>query len=163
MCNINITLQVADFGLTKLAQIGTTSQSLPTRVVGTFGYMSPEYAQYGEVSPKVDVFAFGIVLYELLSGKEAIVRSTEFMEAKSLVYLFEEALKLPDPKEALQGLIDPSLGGNYPIDSVLKIANLAKTCTHREPRMRPTMRSVVVALMALSSEDQDLASIVTGA
>jgi len=42
MCNINGTSQVADFGLTKLAEIGTTSQSLPTRVVGTFGYMPPE-------------------------------------------------------------------------------------------------------------------------
>ena len=45
------------------------------------------YARYGEVSPKVDVYAFGIVLYELLSAKEAIVRSTEFTDAQGLVYL----------------------------------------------------------------------------
>jgi len=148
--------KVADFGLTKLVEIGTTSQSLPTRVVGTFGYMPPEYARYGEVSPKVDVYAFGIVLYELISAKEAIVRSTESTDAKCLVYLFEETLSMPDPKEAIQELIDPNLGGDYPIDSVLKIVYLAKSCTHAEPTMRPTMRSVVVALMALSSKDNEL-------
>ncbi|XP_021310111.1 chitin elicitor receptor kinase 1 isoform X2 [Sorghum bicolor] len=149
--------KVADFGLSKLSEIGTTSQSLPSlRVVGTFGYMPPEYARYGEVSPKVDVYAFGIVLYELLSAKEAIVRSTEFTDAQGLSNLFEETLSMPNPKEALQELIDPRLGGDYPIDSVVKVAYLAKSCTHEEPRMRPTMRSVVVALMALSSKDHEL-------
>nr|CAB3457559.1 unnamed protein product [Digitaria exilis] len=156
MLNVNGILQVADFGLTKLAEIGTASQSLPTRVVGTFGYMPPEYARYGEVSPKVDVYAFGIVLYELISAKEAIVKSTEFTDAKSVVSLFEDTLSRRDPKEALQELIDPRLGGDYPIESVLKIAYLAKSCTHEEPTMRPTMRSVVVALMALSSKEYEL-------
>ncbi|KAK8460117.1 hypothetical protein SEVIR_2G280401v4 [Setaria viridis] len=156
MCNINGTLQVADFGLTKLTEIGTASRSLPTRVVGTFGYMPPEYARYGEVSPKVDVYAFGIVLYELISAKEAIVRSTEFTDTTSLVCLFEETLSMPNPTEALEELIDPRLAGDYPVDSVLKMANLAKSCTHEEPSMRPTMRSVVVALMALSSKDNEL-------
>ncbi|TVU08792.1 hypothetical protein EJB05_42205, partial [Eragrostis curvula] len=189
--------KVADFGLTKLAEIGNVSKSLPTRVVGTFGYMPPElvsesqislcsvficvysvifymavflfhlrrhsvpkgfliyrYARYGEVSPKVDVYAFGIVLYELLSAKEAVVKSSESTnEAKGLVYMFEDAFNMPDPKEALQELMDPSLGGDYPMDSALKIAYLAKSCTHEEPSMRPSMRSVVVALMAVASRD----------
>uniref|UniRef100_A0A0E0M386 non-specific serine/threonine protein kinase n=1 Tax=Oryza punctata TaxID=4537 RepID=A0A0E0M386_ORYPU len=143
--------KVADFGLAKLTEVGSMSQSLPTRVAGTFGYMPPE-ARYGEVSPKVDVYAFGVVLYELLSAKQAIVRSSESVsDSKGLVFLFEEALSAPNPTEALDELIDPSLQGDYPVDSALKIASLAKSCTHEEPGTRPTMRSVVVALMALTA------------
>ncbi|KAF8653852.1 hypothetical protein HU200_061981 [Digitaria exilis] len=145
---------VADFGLTKLTEVGNTS--LPTRgIVGTFGYMPPEYARYGDVSPKVDVYAFGVVLYELISAKDAIVRSTESAsDSKGLVYLFEEALNTSDPKEGLKRLIDPALGEDYPIDSILKLTVLARACTQEDPKARPTMRSVVVALMTLSSTSE---------
>lgn len=169
----NYRAKVADFGLTKLTEVGNTS--LPTRgIVGTFGYMPPEYARYGDVSPKVDVYAFGVVLYELISGKEAIVRSTESTsDSKGLVYLFEEALNAPDPKEGLQRLIDPALGEDYPIDSILKLTVLARACTQEDPKSRPTMRSMVVALMTLSStsefwdmnaiqENQGLANLMSG-
>ncbi|XP_026391545.1 lysM domain receptor-like kinase 3 isoform X3 [Papaver somniferum] len=69
--------KVADFGLTKLSEVG--SGSLQTRVVGTFGYMPPEYVQWGEITHKVDVYAFGVVLYELISAKEAIVSLKKFL------------------------------------------------------------------------------------
>ncbi|CAD6264884.1 unnamed protein product [Miscanthus lutarioriparius] len=150
----NYRAKVADFGLTKLTQVGNTS--LPTRgIVGTFGYMPPEYARYGDVSPKVDVYAFGVVLYELISAKDAIVRSTESSsDSKGLVYLFEEALNTPNPKEGLERLIDPALGKDYPIDSILKMTVLARACTQEDPKARPTMRSIVVALMTLSSTSE---------
>ncbi|XP_038693220.1 lysM domain receptor-like kinase 3 [Tripterygium wilfordii] len=146
--------KVADFGLTKLTEVG--SASLPTRLVGTFGYMPPEYAQYGDVSPKVDVYAFGVVLYELLSAKEAVVKANgSLAESKGLVALFEEALNQPDPKEDLCKLVDPRLGDGYPVDSVVKMAQLAKACTQENPQLRPSMRSIVVALMTLSSSTED--------
>ncbi|CAO2162576.1 unnamed protein product [Urochloa humidicola] len=150
----NYRAKVADFGLTKLTEVGNTS--LPTRgIVGTFGYMPPEYARYGDVSPKVDVYAFGVVLYELISAKEAIVRSTESAsDSKGLVYLFEEALNTSDPKEGLKRLIDPALGEDYPIDSIFKLTVLARACTQEDPKARPTMRSIVVALMTLSSTSE---------
>ncbi|GMG98697.1 hypothetical protein Nepgr_000537 [Nepenthes gracilis] len=145
----NFHAKVADFGLTKLTEAGTT------RLVGTFGYMPPEYAQYGEVSAKVDVYAFGVVLYELISAKEAIVKENDpSAESKGLVGLFEDVLSQPDPSE-IRKLVDPRLGENYPLDSVLKMARLAKACTHENPHLRPSMRSVVVALMTLSSTTED--------
>ncbi|CAH1439958.1 unnamed protein product [Lactuca virosa] len=150
----NYRAKVADFGLAKLTEVG--SGSLQTRLVGTFGYMPPEYAQYGEVSPKVDVYAFGVVLFELISAKEAIVKANELSsESKGLVGLFEEVLSLSNPNEALCKLIDPRLGADYPIDSIRKIAQLAKACTHENPQLRPSMRSIVVALMTLSSSTED--------
>ncbi|TQD79296.1 hypothetical protein C1H46_035133 [Malus baccata] len=144
---------VADFGLTKLTEVGSTS--LPTRLVGTFGYMPPEYAQYGEVSPKIDVFAFGVVIFELISAKEAVFREDgSSSESKGLVGLFEEVLNQPD-LEDLRKLVDPNLGDNYPLDSLHKMAQLGKACTHENKDLRPSMRSIVVALMTLSSSTED--------
>nr|AKK25222.1 Lyk 3 [Populus x canadensis] len=146
--------KVADFGLTKLTEVGSTS--LPTRLVGTFGYMPPEYAQYGDVSPKVDVYALGVVLYELISAKEAIVKSNgSSAESRGLVALFEDVLNQPDPREDLRKVVDPRLGEDYPLDSVRKMAQLGKACTQENPQLRPSMRSIVVALMTLSSSTED--------
>ncbi|XP_078175375.1 chitin elicitor receptor kinase 1-like [Carex rostrata] len=146
--------KVADFGLAKLAEVGSTS--FFTGPVGTIGYMSPEYWSYGRVSSKVDIYAFGVVLYELISAKGAILiiepssdASSEAM-AKGLVGLFDDALMDGDPKESLKKLVDPRLGSDFPIDSIMKMAQLAKACTHYEPRKRPGMRTVVVALMAVA-------------
>ncbi|XP_060170702.1 chitin elicitor receptor kinase 1-like [Lycium barbarum] len=158
----NFHAKVADFGLTKLTEVG--SSSLPTRVVGTLGYMPLEYAQYGYVSSKVDVYAFGVVLYELISAKEAIVKPNgsvteskggSVTESKGLAALFEEVLNQPDPDEDLQKLVDPRLGNDYPLDSVRKMAQLAKACTQENLLIRPSMRSIVVELMALSSSTED--------
>ncbi|XP_047334650.1 lysM domain receptor-like kinase 3 [Impatiens glandulifera] len=146
--------KVADFGLAKLTKVDSTGT--PTNLVGTFGYMSPEYARYGEVSPKVDVFAFGVVLFELISAKEAIVKATSSShESRGLIDLFDEVLIQPDPKHDLRKLIDARLGDDYPFDSVCKVAHLAKACTQQDPQLRPSMRSIVVALMTLSSSTDD--------
>ncbi|XP_074274991.1 chitin elicitor receptor kinase 1-like isoform X2 [Silene latifolia] len=143
----NFRAKVADFGLTKL--VGKFSE--PTRLVGTFGYMAPEYGHYREVTPKADVFAFGIVLYELISAKTAIVKDNdEFGESKPLSSLFEAVLNQHDPNE-LQRLVDVRLGNDYPLESVYKMARLAKACTQENPELRPSMRSVVVALTAMST------------
>ncbi|KAB1201538.1 Chitin elicitor receptor kinase 1 [Morella rubra] len=155
----NFRAKVADFGLTKLVKYGNTS--LPSGLVGTFGYMPPEYARYGDVSPKIDVYALGVVLYELVSAKQAILKTNEYVpESTRLVALFEDVLSRPDPKEGLPKLVDPRLEANYPLDSVIKMAHIAKACTQVNPQLRPSMRSVVVALMTLSSsiEDWDISS-----
>nr|CAM06620.1 LysM receptor kinase 3 [Medicago truncatula] len=150
----NLRGKVADFGLTKLIEVGNST--LHTRLVGTFGYMPPEYAQYGDVSPKIDVYAFGVVLYELITAKNAVLKTGESVaESKGLVQLFEEALHRMDPLEGLRKLVDPRLKENYPIDSVLKMAQLGRACTRDNPLLRPSMRSIVVALMTLSSPTED--------
>ncbi|KAF2284899.1 hypothetical protein GH714_032164 [Hevea brasiliensis] len=124
-------------------------------------YMDCGYVMYGDVSPKLDIYAFGVVLYELISAKDAIVKiNGSSGETQGLVALFENVLNEPDPREELCKLIDPRLEDNYPLDSVLKMAQLARACTYENPQLRPSMRSIVVALMNLSSstDDRDVGS-----
>ncbi|KAI3703998.1 hypothetical protein L1987_74199 [Smallanthus sonchifolius] len=143
--------KVADFGVTRLTDVGSRS-----RLGGTFGYMPPEYVQYGDVSSKVDVYAFGVVLYELISAKKAIIRPNDSDdEPKGLVALFDEVLSQADPNDDLVKMIDPRLGDNYPLDLVHEMAQLAKACTRDDPKQRPSMRSIVVALMTLLSSTEE--------
>ncbi|XP_049351790.1 lysM domain receptor-like kinase 3 [Solanum verrucosum] len=148
LINENFHAKIGDFGLSKLVESG--NPTLNTRFMGTFGYMPPEYGHSGVISRKVDVYAFGVVLYELISSKDAVVKEDGVDEARSLVALFDEAYSHPNQIEAISRLIDPKLRNDYPPDSVYKMAQLAKACTEKNPEMRPTMQSVVVALMALS-------------
>ncbi|PIA24786.1 hypothetical protein AQUCO_29300002v1 [Aquilegia coerulea] len=119
-----------------------------------FFVLACRYA-YGKVSPKVDVYAFGVVLYELISAKEAIVKeSGSIVDSKGLVALFEDVFSSPDPAD-FNNVVDPRLGDNYPFDSIRKMAQLARACTHENPQLRPSMRSIVVALLTLSSTTED--------
>ncbi|CAN4111209.1 unnamed protein product [Withania somnifera] len=136
---------IGDFGLAKLVESG--NPTLHSRFLGTFGYM---YGHSGVVSCKVDVYAFGVVLYELISSKEAIVKEDGVDAPRSLVAVFDEAHSHPNQIEGISRLIDPKLGDNYPLESVYKMARLAKACTEKSPQMRPTMKSLVVSLMELS-------------
>ncbi|KAJ4894232.1 Chitin elicitor receptor kinase 1 [Raphanus sativus] len=161
--------KVADFGLTKLTEVGSSA----TRgAMGTFGYMAPEIV-YGEVSAKVDVYAFGVVLYELISAKAAVVKMNQASgEFRGLVGVFEEVFKETDKEEALRKIIDPRLGDNYPFDSVYKMAELGKACTQENAQLRPSMRYIVVALSTLFSstgnwdvgnfQNDDIVSLMSG-
>ncbi|KAK7300373.1 hypothetical protein RJT34_11217 [Clitoria ternatea] len=165
LLNKNFRGKVADFGLTKLTDAASSADNTD-HMAGTFGYMPPENA-YGRVSRKIDVYAFGVVLYELISAKEAVIRihdptdvkSLEIktdeisVEFKSLVAVFDEVIDHEgegDPT-GLKKLVDPRLGDNYSIDSIRKMAQLARSCTDKDPKRRPTMRSVVFSLMSLNS------------
>ncbi|XP_058743192.1 lysM domain receptor-like kinase 3 [Vicia villosa] len=169
LLNENFTGKIADFGLTKLTDVASSTDNT-IHVAGTFGYMPPENA-YGRISRKIDVYAFGVVLYQLISAKAAVIKidkhSTEFTsleiktnesidEYKSLVALFDEVIDQEgDSIESLRNLVDPRLGDNYSIDSINKMAQLAKDCTNRDPKGRPRMRAVVVSLMKLNSTIDD--------
>ncbi|MCL7029374.1 hypothetical protein MKW94_018282 [Papaver nudicaule] len=132
--------KVADFGLVKNAPDG--NKSLQTQVAGTFGYLAPEYADTGKVTRKADVYAYGVVLMEILTGRKAL-DDTLPDDRKTIVPWFRRVLI----GETLRDCIDPTLNpddGTYA--NIMTVAKLARHCTAREPSERPEMGYVVAVM-----------------
>lgn len=133
--------KVADFGLVKNAPDG--KYSLETRLAGTFGYLAPEYAATGRVTTKVDVYAFGVVLMEIITGRKALDETLPD-EKSHLVTWFRRVLI---NKSNLQKAIDQTLNPDEETyDTICKVAELAGHCTAREPFQRPDMGHAVNVL-----------------
>ncbi|KAG9444412.1 hypothetical protein H6P81_015752 [Aristolochia fimbriata] len=136
--------KVSDFGLVKLAPDG--KQSVATRLAGTFGYLAPEYAVTGKVTTKVDVFSFGVVLMELVTGLTALDED----RPEETRYLVEWFWRIKYNKEKLISSVDQSLGVNEEtFETIAIIAELAGHCTARDPNQRPDMGHAVSVLSPL--------------
>lgn len=136
--------KVSDFGLVKLAP--DREKSVMTRLAGTFGYLAPEYAVTGKVSTKVDVFSFGVVLMELLTGLMALDED----RPENSRYLAEWFWTIKSDPETLMSAIDPALDiEEKDLESINIIADLAGHCTAREPNHRPDMAHAVSILSPL--------------
>ncbi|KAL8167643.1 hypothetical protein V2J09_009142 [Rumex salicifolius] len=127
---------ISDFGLAKwLPQ--KWAQHVVHPIEGTFGYLAPEYFMHGIVNEKTDVFAFGVVLLELLTGRHAVDSSRQ-----SLVMWVKPLLESNNVKE----LIDPQLGDKYDTVELRRAMVTATMCIHHEPSCRPQMNRVVEVL-----------------
>lgn len=146
--------KISDFGLAKL--VGITNEGgdvSTTKVVGTYGYLAPEYLSDGLATTKSDVYAFGVVLFETITGKEAIIRTEGMMtknpERRSLASIMLAVLRnSPDSlsMSSMKDYIDPNMMNLYPHDCVFKMAMLAKQCVDDDPILRPDMKTVVISI-----------------
>ncbi|KAE9446520.1 hypothetical protein C3L33_21594, partial [Rhododendron williamsianum] len=137
--------QLSDFGLAKWAST-TSSHITCTDVAGTFGYLAPEYFMFGKVNDKIDVYAFGVVLLELLSGRKPI--SNDHPKGQESLVMWAKPI-LNGGKVAQ--LLDPSLARNYNSDQMERMVLAATLCIRRAPRARPQM-SIVLKLLQGDSE-----------
>ncbi|KAJ9540289.1 hypothetical protein OSB04_026795 [Centaurea solstitialis] len=149
LLDINMTAKVSDFGLSKLAVDGNSHVSSIVR--GTLGYLDPEYYISNHLTEKSDIYSFGVILLELISGKEAISNESFGLNCRNIV----QWAKLHIENGDIQGIIDPGLGDEYDVQSMWKIAEKALMCVQPHANMRPSMSEVI-------KEIQDAISIERG-
>ncbi|XP_059625046.1 probable LRR receptor-like serine/threonine-protein kinase At1g56140 isoform X2 [Cornus florida] len=130
--------KLSDFGLAKLYD--DTKTHISTRVAGTIGYLAPEYAMRGHLTEKADVFGFGVVALEILSGRP----NSDNSLVTEKIYLLEWAWNLHENNRSLE-LVDPTLT-EFNESEATRIIGVALLCTQASPSMRPPLSRVVAML-----------------
>ncbi|THG08561.1 hypothetical protein TEA_015921 [Camellia sinensis var. sinensis] len=137
--------KIAKFGLARSADGQEGEFALTRHIVGTKGYMAPEYLENGFISTKLDVYAFGVLMLEILTGKE-VFKLYQGVDVH-LSEVLSAVLNEENGKENLNGFIDPSLQGNYPAELALFVARLVDSCIKRDPSDRPGMDEIETPLL----------------
>ncbi|KAG4379798.1 hypothetical protein AAZX31_16G049100 [Glycine max] len=138
--------KLSDFGLAKFGPTGEQSY-VATRVMGTQGYCAPEYATSGKLTIRSDIYSFGVVLLELITGRRAYDDNSGPVK-----HLVEWARPMFRDKRSFPRLVDPRLKGNYPGSYLSNTIELAAMCLREEPHQRPSAGHIVEALEFLSSK-----------
>ena len=143
MIDYSFEAQVADFGLAKLTT--DTNTHVSTRVMGTFGYLAPEYAASGKLTEKSDVFSLGVMLLELITGRRPVDPNMQYMEDSLVDWarpLLAKALEDGNYNE----IADPCLERNYNPHEMSRLVACAAACIRHSAKKRPRMSQIVRAL-----------------
>uniref|UniRef100_A0A1J3HHC8 non-specific serine/threonine protein kinase n=1 Tax=Noccaea caerulescens TaxID=107243 RepID=A0A1J3HHC8_NOCCA len=146
----NFDARVSDFGLARLVLDCNTH--ITTRVIGTFGYMAPEYASSGKLTEKSDVYSFGVVLLELITGRKP-VDTSQPMGEEGLVEWARPLVSHAIETEEFGSIADPKLGGNYVDSEMFRMIEAAGACVRHLAAKRPRMGQIVRAFESLVAED----------
>ncbi|MFS7905203.1 putative protein kinase RLK-Pelle-DLSV family [Helianthus anomalus] len=132
--------KISDFGIARIV-CGSEEQAKTSRIVGTFGYMSPEYAMHGHFSVKSDVYSFGVLLLEIISGK----KNTRFFQPAGYTDLLCFAWSKWKCGEKLE-ILDTNMVDSSSENEALRCINIALLCVQEDDELRPSMASVVFML-----------------
>lgn len=132
--------KIANFGLAK-----SGCNAITMHIVGTQGYIAPEYLADGVVSTKMDVFSFGVVLLELISGKEALDEEGRvlWMSCTGVLEGKDANVKAKRVKDWMDEVL---VRESFSLDNMMNVMSIATACTHRDPTKRPSMVDIVYAL-----------------
>ncbi|KAK7379261.1 hypothetical protein VNO80_04717 [Phaseolus coccineus] len=144
----NYNAKLSDFGLAKNGPQGDKSH-VSTRVMGTFGYAAPEYIATGHLTKRSDIYSFGVVLLELMSGKRALDDNRPSGEHN----LVEWAKPLLINKHKISQVMDARIEGQYSKREAKRIAHLAIQCLSTEQKVRPNIEDVVRSLEHLQDSN----------
>ncbi|KAF3325230.1 LRR receptor-like protein kinase [Carex littledalei] len=134
LLNSNLEAKIADFGLSRAFESDAIS-SVSTRIMGSPGYLDPEYFSLNQLSAKSDVYSFGVVLLEIITGQSP---TNAGLEGANLVHWVREKLSGGN----IQSIVDPKMQEEYDINSIWKVTDLACRCTELTSSKRPTMNAV---------------------
>lgn len=137
----NYNAKISDFGLAKLGPSGSNSH-VTTRVMGTYGYAAPEYVETGHLYVKSDVYGFGVVVLELLTGLRALDTKRPNRQEK----LVDWVKPMLSNKRKLKSIMDARMEGQYSSKAAILTAQLTIKCLEGEPKKRPSMKEVVEVL-----------------
>ncbi|RYQ93823.1 hypothetical protein Ahy_B09g100056 isoform A [Arachis hypogaea] len=129
--------KISDFGMARIVDTDHI-QGCTNRVVGTYGYMSPEYAMHGQFSVKSDVFSFGVMVLEIISGK----KNSSSFDSCRIDDLLSYAWKLWNSDESVFQLLDPVLQESYNPNEVERCIQIGLLCVQENPDERPTMGTI---------------------
>lgn len=132
--------KISDFGMAKLFGVDQTKGNT-SRIVGTYGYMSPEYAMQGDFSIKSDVYSFGVLVMEIISGK----KNSSFYETGAAEDLVSYAWKLWKNGTPLE-LVDHTVRESYTPNEAIRCIHIGLLCVQEDPDDRPTMATIVLML-----------------
>ncbi|KAE9614389.1 hypothetical protein Lal_00028178 [Lupinus albus] len=138
LLDIDFRAKIANFGFARSLELENDQNAMTRHIVGTRGYMAPEYLENGLVSTKLDVYAFGVMMLEILSGKEVFALYEESDFNLSSVVQGEH--------ERLRDLMDSSLQGNYPLELAIFVGGMIDDCMKKDPTTRPSMNEIVTSL-----------------
>ncbi|CAL2251424.1 unnamed protein product [Prunus armeniaca] len=136
----NMNPKIADFGMARIFGVDQT-QGSTRRIVGTYGYMPPEYAMYGQFSVKSDVYSHGILILEIVTGK----KNTNFYNSDHGEDLLSYAWRHWRDGTPLE-LLDPNLRDSYEKTEVIRCVHIGLLCVQENPDERPTTQSIVLML-----------------
>ncbi|KAL5551269.1 hypothetical protein UlMin_001445 [Ulmus minor] len=145
--------KLSDFGLAREGPAGDNTH-VSTAVVGTYGYAAPEYVETGHLTVQSDIWTFGVVLYEILTGRRALERSRPTQEQKLLDWIKQ----FPADSRRFSMIIDPRLRNEFSPIATRKIAKLADSCLLKNAKDRPTMSQVVERLKEAIQDSEPGAS-----
>ncbi|GLJ22413.1 hypothetical protein SUGI_0421890 [Cryptomeria japonica] len=134
-----LNLKIADFGLARLFPEDETQ--IQTRVAGTYGYMAPEYAMRGQLSVKADVYSFGVLLLEIVSGR----KNTDFNLPQDIQNLLEWAWRLYRGGDVIS-MVESTIKESCPQDRVRRCIHVALLCVQEDATVRPAMSNVIIML-----------------
>ncbi|KAI3807275.1 hypothetical protein L1987_23200 [Smallanthus sonchifolius] len=150
----DIRAKISNFSLARMIDDGNDNSVL-TRVVGTRGYMAPEYVGNGLITSKVDVYSFGVVLLELITGKDAVFRhgGQEVLLSTAVGAIMEGE----NAERELWGWIDLGYEANGSMDHAVQVVKLSMKCLKQDPESRPSMDEIVSSLVKIQVDLQNVA------